>query len=369
MQTINIGKVIAKYRKDKGITQEELSVFLGVSKPAVSKWESGQSYPDITLLPIIADYFNLSVDKLLGYENQMSENEVKKLYLQLSDEFTKKPFEDVYNECIKQVKSHYTCWNLIFSMAELLINHSMLAGNAERIDEVIKEAADLCLRVEKESDDVVLARQALSMRAYCYLALKQPEETIRLLDGIAEPQTTTEVLLAKAYAVLGNTEKAISLLQIYIYKNIISIFGSFPDLISLYAGSPEKADICLEKALSVGEVFGLKKMHPSLYFTVYFTSAITAAAQNRKERALELLESYVELILKKDTFPLKLKGSEFFDLIEPFFETFNLGNSVPRSDKLILKDLKGLLSHPSFSILEDEGRYQLLLKKLEHVGE
>ncbi len=53
MGTIQIGTIISTNRKEKGITQEELANHLGVSKPAVSKWESGQSYPDILLLPVL----------------------------------------------------------------------------------------------------------------------------------------------------------------------------------------------------------------------------------------------------------------------------------------------------------------------------
>lgn len=57
---------IAELRKDKGIGQQELSKVLGVSFQSVSKWETGIAMPDITLLPSIAEYFNVSVDELLG---------------------------------------------------------------------------------------------------------------------------------------------------------------------------------------------------------------------------------------------------------------------------------------------------------------
>ena len=52
-------------RKQKGMSQEQLAELLGVSRQAVSRWECGASCPDITLLPIIADYFNVSIDYLL----------------------------------------------------------------------------------------------------------------------------------------------------------------------------------------------------------------------------------------------------------------------------------------------------------------
>ena len=50
LQSLKIGANIAALRKEKGFTQEQLAAMIGVSAPAVSKWETGNSYPDITLL-------------------------------------------------------------------------------------------------------------------------------------------------------------------------------------------------------------------------------------------------------------------------------------------------------------------------------
>ena len=63
---MSIGKNIAKYRKAKGFTQEELGAKLGVSNQAVSKWESEVSMPDIMLLPEIANALNITLDDLYG---------------------------------------------------------------------------------------------------------------------------------------------------------------------------------------------------------------------------------------------------------------------------------------------------------------
>ena len=63
---MSIGKNIAKYRKAKGLTQEELGAKLGVTNQAVSKWESEISMPDIMLLPEIATVLNITLDDLYG---------------------------------------------------------------------------------------------------------------------------------------------------------------------------------------------------------------------------------------------------------------------------------------------------------------
>jgi len=65
MNNHNIGANIAELRKEKGITQETLADAVGVTGQSVSKWEGGGS-PDTMLLPAIADYFGVSIDRLFG---------------------------------------------------------------------------------------------------------------------------------------------------------------------------------------------------------------------------------------------------------------------------------------------------------------
>lgn len=63
----HIGKNIKKLRTAKNITQEQLAASLHISNQAVSKWEKEQAYPDISLLPLIADHFGVTMDELFGY--------------------------------------------------------------------------------------------------------------------------------------------------------------------------------------------------------------------------------------------------------------------------------------------------------------
>lgn len=63
---VSLGKRIAYYRKLNAMTQDEFSQRLNVSSQAVSKWEQQLSSPDIMLLPVIADVFQISIDELFG---------------------------------------------------------------------------------------------------------------------------------------------------------------------------------------------------------------------------------------------------------------------------------------------------------------
>ena len=66
---ISIGENLKRLRKSRDMTQEELAARLSVSFQAVSKWERGDTYPDITMLPALANFFCVTTDELIGMED------------------------------------------------------------------------------------------------------------------------------------------------------------------------------------------------------------------------------------------------------------------------------------------------------------
>lgn len=73
---ILIGDNIRRLRRQGSITQEQLAEMLGVTCAAVSKWERGETYPDITLLFPLAHFFQVTVDELMGFDEDLLEREI-----------------------------------------------------------------------------------------------------------------------------------------------------------------------------------------------------------------------------------------------------------------------------------------------------
>ncbi|MDE7067549.1 MAG: helix-turn-helix domain-containing protein, partial [Schaedlerella arabinosiphila] len=73
---MQIGEVIRKHRKLKNLTQEEMAARLGVTAPAVNKWENGNSFPDIMLLAPIARLLGITVDTLLSFREELTAQEI-----------------------------------------------------------------------------------------------------------------------------------------------------------------------------------------------------------------------------------------------------------------------------------------------------
>jgi len=72
MESLKLHDTISFYRKKQNLTQEALAQKLGVTNQSVSKWESGQCYPDISLIPQLAEIFGISIDELFGKQPAIS---------------------------------------------------------------------------------------------------------------------------------------------------------------------------------------------------------------------------------------------------------------------------------------------------------
>ena len=369
IKEINIGSKISQKRKDKGITQEELANFLGVTKAAISKWESGISYPDITLLPVIATFFNATVDEIIGYEPQMLKKDVTRLYEKLCNDFSNKPFEDVYAVCIDYLKKYYSCWNLQYHIGLLFVNHASLSGEMNKIMDTLRNAIEVFERVISESNDVSLSKKAVQLKAFCLIALNKPAETIDLLEDFLEAPMPTEVLLAQAYQQKGDMDKAETLLQGFIFQNLVGLFDAFPKLMMIYANDEQKTKECYEKAIELSNIFSLKKLHPSLMLTLYLTTAQIFVIQGKISESLDVLQKYAELCASGNFFPLKLKNDEFFTKIEAYIET-TLCQTInsPRDEKVIKQSMKDAISqNPAFEKLKAEKRLQSIIEKLNYI--
>lgn len=103
---ITIGENIKRMRRSRNITQEELAELFGVSCTAVSKWERGETYPDITLMFPLANYFEVSVDELMGYNSARVEQEIQDIIKQRNDLFNMGKMKEAV-ELMTQARKEY----------------------------------------------------------------------------------------------------------------------------------------------------------------------------------------------------------------------------------------------------------------------
>ena len=129
---IKINEIIRERRLAKGFTQEQVANFLGITAPAVNKWEKGTSYPDIVLLPALARLLDTDLNTLLSFQDDLSEKEVVLFMNEVSETMEKDGYEAGYLLADEKLKEYPTCDLLISNLAMLLDGALMLYGGSTK---------------------------------------------------------------------------------------------------------------------------------------------------------------------------------------------------------------------------------------------
>lgn len=113
---MKINQIIREKRKELSLTQEQIAEFLGVSTPAVSKWERGSTYPDITLLPALARLLRTDLNTLLSFSDDLSDIEIKNFVDALDQTIQERGYDAAFQKAIHRIQEYPTCEKLIFSV-------------------------------------------------------------------------------------------------------------------------------------------------------------------------------------------------------------------------------------------------------------
>lgn len=368
IKALNIGRCVFQKRKEKGITQEQLADYIGISKASVSKWESGLSYPDVLLLPELATYFNISVDELLGYSPQLTKEDIKKIYNKLSYEFAVKPFDEVMEQCNKLIKKYYSCFPFLLSMIKLLLNYSTLVKTEVIKKEIFQQCILLSKRIKEESENISDIKNANTMEALAEMALGNSEEVIRLLDNKLAPYSGDDVILINAYKMQGKTAQANEVNQILLYNNVINTLTLLNNYLSLNIMDPVLFENIYSQGIQIIDSFQLKEILTNDVLGIHIVAAQGYLIQQKKEKAIDALEQYVNTVCSIQ-FPLSFKGNEYFTKVDKWFEDNNcIGINTP-IDGITIKKIfvNTVTENPAFTPLREDERYNLLVKKLKKV--
>ncbi len=209
---MNIGQTIRALRKERGLTQEQLACAIGVSFQAVSKWENHLTLPDITLAPVIASYFGITMDELFDFDLKEIQADIEKI----TDEAYR------HRESDPAKSREILCAGLSkYPENDSLLNNLLYVMNySENPDETIKVASHL---IEKTSHHDV-KYDALRFLAYAYKAKGDLESAEKAIEQIPEIYFTK--LTELAYLLQGKKKFEAADKQKWIsFENLIQMMN------------------------------------------------------------------------------------------------------------------------------------------------
>lgn len=373
MNKLNLSDNIIRLRHEKKLTQEELADFMGVTKASVSKWEKGINTPDLLLLPRLAAYFDVTVDELIGYEAQLSGEQIRRQYAELSKDFAALPFADVLEKVRALAHKYYACYPFLLQLSILYLNHYMLAETEEERRSLLLEAVGWCDRILENCSDVGVCSDAVVLKAGLQLQLGKAAEAIEALEPSADPSRLAGQngnLLVQAYQLAGDTKKARSYAQVRQYLDLMNLIGDAILALSLKENDENQCEETIRRITGVMELYHLETLHPNVAAQFQYQSALFFALNGREEEALAALhrfEKCVDSLLRTEQ--IELHGDEYFDQLDVWIDRLPLGSMPPRDKSFIRQNLREALAHPGFESLKGQNEFQRLVRRLEEGGE
>lgn len=210
---MRINEIIRERRLLKKLTQEQVANYLGVTTPAVNKWEKGISYPDITLLPALARVLDTDLNTLLSFKDDLTKQEISLFLNEVSEVIEKTDFITGYQLAMSKLKEYPTCDLLLLNIATLLDDALIAHNHNNKLDEYRSEIESLYRRASL-SDDLLIREQAIS---YLISKLIKREDYLgaeELLNSISENNTVDKnQIKANIYIAKGELDSAEKILD------------------------------------------------------------------------------------------------------------------------------------------------------------
>ncbi len=370
MDTLNIAENIIRLRKKRGLTQEELATFIGVTKASVSKWENGQSMPDILILPSLASYFDVTVDELLGYKPQLSKEQIQAIYKTLAHEFSEQPFESVFEKSVRYVKKYYSCYRFLLQMCVLWANHYMMAESEGRQKEILQEIEKLCNHIICNCNNAIICSDAIMMRAGISLQLGKPEQTIAELEELINPNrliNQSDSMLIQAYMMKGDVDRANRFVQISMYTHLFALVSDAVQFLSIHIRDESICNETMKRTDKLIKAYALEGLFQHIAAVYEYQAAAVLCSFGRHAEAIDRLERYAKLIVDMLENAPRLHGDSYFSHLDECFEELELGAVLVRDKKVVLKSAIGELQNPVFEGLKNMKEYKVICKQLESV--
>lgn len=282
---MEIGTIIRRLRKEKEITQEQLAKMLGVSPPAVNKWENDNSYPDITLLVPLARALGTDVDTLLSFREELTDKEINAMAEELIAIVPKDGYDAAFERAKGWLREYPNCEKLYLNMAQMLTGCKMMYGSSPTEEQ--EEIISAWYRRAAASKDRAVAEMAIHFLTSGFIGKKEFEEAQKLLDTIPEPGYDKRLMQITLLSAQGKYDEAYEAAEKFLWQtactDIFTVLNHLADL-----SCKEKKFDDAEQYAQIAEQFSrLFQLWPYSHRTLQFQ---VASVKKEKEEALRALE-------------------------------------------------------------------------------
>lgn len=258
---MQIGEVIRKHRKIKNLTQEEMANRLGVTAPAVNKWENGNSFPDIMLLAPIARLLEISLDTLLSFREELSKEEIESIVREMYAMMITESYEESFQWAKQKIEMYPNCEQMILQLALILNAHRIMKEipDSEKYDAYILECCTRALDSREEE----IRNQAADALFGIYMRKEQYEKAEEYLQYLSVQNPERKRRQAQVYERTGRIQEAYKAYEEILYADYTflsqTLYGMF--LLAMQEQDLERAHMLVKKQQELARLFEMGKYY------------------------------------------------------------------------------------------------------------
>lgn len=286
---------IRQRRRARGMTQEQLAEAMNVSAAAVSKWENGQSTPDITMLAALADYFEVSIDALVDYQLRSRRRE------EMVERFQALAMSRQYDEAVAMaqdaLRRYPNHFDVVNGCARALYSRGIQEGSESDLRSAIELLDRALTLMDQDSAKDIHREDLISVKGMCYSALKDYDAAIACYEA-ANISGISLVNLGNCRMAQKEYDKALSLFSEGLIDHVIGVVSAAMGIVNCLSSKGGRLGEAL--ALSgwcIHMLDGLESGRGSIIWqlkAVLLTSrAILYAMDGREEQAEQSLREAV----------------------------------------------------------------------------
>lgn len=351
----NFGENLKNLRKKKDLTQDEIAEILNVSTQTVSRWETNMGYPDIEMLPAIANFYGVTVDSLLGLDIDKKKEKIAEIIKLMYQHKTKGEIDEAIEICEKGLKEFPNDSQLLNNLALCLYNHGSNEDEKKKNNEKVKE---ICENILKDCNDDPIRHSSIQLLCYTYPLLGKQDLALEMAGRLPGYYVTANELITQS---LHGEEKKqhikqnlLSLLQI-ISNNTEELFLSTPQyetkiailqsLLTIYRGFFDKEDYYF--------------FHCRIHRICRYMAAVYADHQKYDE-TIEYIEKAAGHAIAYDTRPEEYQyTSSVFEGVKD-----SASNSVKNTTSNYCRTLLDKLSGERYDFIRNDPKIRGIMEKL-----
>ena len=258
---MQIGEIIRKYRKERNMTQEEMANRLGVTAPAVNKWENGNSMPDIMMLAPIARLLEISLDTLLSFQDELTPEEITHFIYETTEQLKNRPYDEAFQWSKKIIEQYPNCKDLIWQIAVLLDAKRLTeeVPNSESYDDYIVN----CYTRALESENEIIRNHAADSLFGFYSRKEQYDKSEEYLSYFSLQNPERKFKQAQIYSNTGRIDEAYKAFEelLFSYYTMVSAALHNIYMLAMQENKLSKAHMLIDKLQKLAKVFDMGGYH------------------------------------------------------------------------------------------------------------